>query len=171
MTVVSPAETGVADQYRAVMRNFPASVNVITAKRDTQDHGMTATAVCSVSMDPASLIISINNNTLLHDMLLETAAIAVNVLNDTQSQISNAFSGAVPPEDRFKAAEWARHSSGLYTLQTAVSVVICHRKAAVPYGTHTIFIGDVQDVPVLTSAPSLVYANGSYCGTAQLEHR
>lgn len=50
------APEGVGQNFRTTMRRFPATVTVITAcaTGDQRDHGMTVTAVTSVSMEPPS---------------------------------------------------------------------------------------------------------------------
>ncbi len=67
--------------FRATMRKFPATVTVATANDRGRDHGMTVTAIRSVSMSPPSLMVCLNNKTLLHEMLLTQANFAVNVLS------------------------------------------------------------------------------------------
>lgn len=66
------APEGVGQNFRTTMRRFPATVTVITAcaSGDQRDHGMTVTAVTSVSMEPPSLLVCLNNRTLLHGAAL-----------------------------------------------------------------------------------------------------
>lgn len=162
----------VADCFRSAMRNFPATVCVLTSHVDGRDHGMTATAVCSVSMEPPSLMVCLGQHTLLHEMLIEGSKFAVNVLGADDQDLSNAFSGGVPPEERFNSDGWTRDSaSGLMVLKRAPAVLVCCRKAAVPFGSHTLFIGEVQSALTDQSAATLVYANASYCGIKPLEAR
>ena len=161
----SPAIAGIpiSDAFRSTMRRFPATVTVISACRNGADHGMTATAVTSLSMDPPSLVICLNNRTYLHDMLLEVPEFAVNVLTDHQALVSEGFSGKVAPERRFESAEWIRHARGMMVLETAHASVVCRRMGAVPYGTHTIFIGQVLDTRLSEATVPLMYENASYC--------
>lgn len=157
----------VSANFRSLMRQFPATVTVITGRHDGVDHGMTATAVTSVCMDPPALLVCLNNRTYLHDMLSRQPEFAVNVLASTQGGISDAFSGKATPQERFSHGEWTRHeSSGLMTLQTAHARAICQRIAAVPYGTHTLFIGRVLDAFTAETTRPLLYENAQYCSTA-----
>lgn len=149
-------------QFRATMRKFPATVTIVTASDGTRDHGMTVTAVTSVSMEPPSLMVCLNNRTLLHAMLLSQASFAVNVLSQSHAAISDAFSGKVDPEERFATGGWERNEAGMMTLPSAHSNVICTRMAAIPYGTHTIFIGQVTSARVDDAARPLLYSDASY---------
>jgi flavin reductase (DIM6/NTAB) family NADH-FMN oxidoreductase RutF len=157
----------IGDAFRATMRRFPATVTVISACRHGTDHGMTATAVTSLSMDPPSLVICLNNRTFLHDMLLEVPEFAVNILTDRQMGISEGFSGKVAPEKRFDSESWMRHPRGMMVLDTAHASVVCRRMGAVPYGTHTIFIGQVIDSRLSEATIPLMYENASYCAPQQ----
>ena len=51
-----------ADQFRSAMRHLTGGVSVITAGRGGDITGMTVTSVSSLSIEPASLIVSINRD-------------------------------------------------------------------------------------------------------------
>jgi flavin reductase len=53
---------------------------------------MTATAVCSVSDEPPSLLLCVNRNARLHDILAANGVFCVNILAAGQEAISQAFS-------------------------------------------------------------------------------
>jgi flavin reductase (DIM6/NTAB) family NADH-FMN oxidoreductase RutF len=163
MTVQSLPDASIGAHFRAAMRKFPATVTIVTGARDGADHGMTVTAVTSVSMEPPSLVVCLNNKTLLHDMLLGEPAFAVNVLSHEQQSLSDAFGGKVDPLERFKLASWRRHESGMQLLDGAHAVVVCKRVAAVPYGTHTLFIGQVIQAELDRTTTPLIYEDARYC--------
>lgn len=152
----------VDEQFRNAMRKFPATVTIVTANDGTRDHGMTVTAVTSVSMDPPSMMVCLNNNTLLHEMLLKQASFAVNILSQEHVEASNAFSGKVEPELRFKKGGWVRSERGMMVLPSAHTTVFCKRMAATPFGTHTIFIGEVVEAVVADTTEALLYADAGY---------
>lgn len=154
-----------AQNFKAAMRNYPATVCVLTMHLNGRDHGMTATAVTSVSMDPPSLLVCLNNRTLLHEMLKEGDSFAVNVLGAGSSAVSNAFSGGVAPEKRFGDGLWTRDDAGMLILNDASANFICQRQAALPFGTHTMFVGEVLDVKCRTDLGPLIYAGAGYCET------
>jgi flavin reductase (DIM6/NTAB) family NADH-FMN oxidoreductase RutF len=149
--------------FKLAMRRFPAAVSVITSADETRCHGMTATAVTSLSLDPPSLIACINRSTLLHDIMLTGRHFCVNVLRRDQVELSSAFSGAVPPEARFAFGTWLTSAQGLSYLADAQINVFCRKVAAVPYGTHTIFIGEAEAVHVRDPIEPLIYQDATYC--------
>ena len=149
--------------FKLAMRRFPAAVTVITSADQTRRHGMTATAVTSLSMDPPSLVVCVNQSSLLHDIMLLARRFCVNVLRRDQIDLSAAFSGALSPEARFGLGAWAVSAEGISYLQNAQVNIFCRKAAAVPYGTHTIFIGEVELVNVHDPVDPLIYQDATYC--------
>lgn len=166
-TTTVPAEE-IGLRFRALMRRYPATVTVVTGQHDGVDHGMTVTAVTSVSMSPPSLLICLNNRTYLHEMLTHQPMFAVNVLAHGQSDLSDAFSGKLSPQDRFGRHQWIRHQSGVLTLIDAHATVVCRRVGAMPYGTHTLFIGQVADAMVQCETQPLLYEDARYCSVQSI---
>lgn len=163
MNAATALDDSVGTQFRATMRKFPATVTIVTAHDGKRDHGMTVTAVTSVSMAPPSLMVCLNSRTLLHEMLLSQADFAVNVLSHAHPQLSDAFSGKVEPAERFARGGWERDPAGMMVLPSAHATVVCRRMAAIPYGTHTIFIGQVTRAQVDDQTRPLLYAESCYC--------
>src|SRR5437899_10427953 len=98
--------------FKLAMRRFPAAVTVITSADQTRRHGMTATAVTSLSMDPPSLVVCVNQASLLHDIMLLARRFCVNLLRRAQDGLSAAFSGALPAEARVGLGEGAVSPDG-----------------------------------------------------------
>lgn len=163
MSVAEARNDGVGEDFRATMRKFPATVTIVTANDGARDHGMTVSAVTSVSMSPPSLMVCLNNRTLLHEMLLNQANFAVNVLSHEHVGLSDAFSGKVDPQERFAMGGWERDAAGMMVLPSAHANVVCRRMVAVPYGTHTIFVGQVTRARVDDRTRPLLYAEAAYC--------
>lgn len=158
--------TSVNTAFRAAMRRFAATVSIVTAGDHEHHHGMTATAVTSVSMDPPSLLVCINQKSTLHDIMHRARRFCVNVLHRDQATLSAAFSGGMPPEKRFELGNWLRCEDGLPYLVDAQANLFCRKAAALPYGTHTVFVGLVEDVGVREVMAPLIYQDAGYCVTA-----
>lgn len=164
-----PVNETVSLDFRATMRRFPETVTVITAHDGKRDHGMTVSAVTSVSMEPPSLVVCLNNRTLLHEMLLGNPIFAVNVLGQEHSPLSDAFSGRALPQDRFNDGRWQRDTAGPLILPEAHAVVICRRVAAMPYGTHTLFVGQVMQARSGDATRPLLYEDAKYCACLPIQ--
>jgi flavin reductase (DIM6/NTAB) family NADH-FMN oxidoreductase RutF len=155
---LDPASDELREAFRLALRRFPAAVSVITSADRDRRHGMTATAVTSLSLDPPSLIVCINQATLLHDIMLLARRFCVNVLRREQAALSSAFSGAVPG-----LGNWMTSAEGVTYLADAQINIFCRKAAAVPYGTHTIFIGEAETVKVRDPIEPLIYQDATYC--------
>jgi flavin reductase (DIM6/NTAB) family NADH-FMN oxidoreductase RutF len=151
--------------FRAAMRRIAATVTIVTADDGERHHGMTATAVTSLSMVPPSLLVCINKKAFLHGILVRAGNFCVNVLHQDHAELSAAFSGAVPYQDRFDVGRWARSADGLHYLTDAQAVLFCHKTRTISHGTHTVFIGEVTQVDVREPVAPLVYQNAGYCVT------
>lgn len=149
--------------FRSAMRRYAASVTIVTASDTTRRHGMTMTAVSSLSMSPPSMIICVNQSTLLHDILQAGRGFCVNVLRHDQGEFCSAFSGGVPAHERFTEKDWQNRQDGLPHLRNAQSVIVCKKMAAIPFATHTIFIGTVEDVLLEDDVKPLLYRNAAFC--------
>jgi flavin reductase (DIM6/NTAB) family NADH-FMN oxidoreductase RutF len=148
--------------FRDAMRRMASTVTIITATDFGRHHGMTVTAITSVSLDPPSLLICLNNRTRLHDIMGQARRFCVNVLHTEQAELSVAFSGALPAEERFDKGAWQKTEDGLGFLTDAQANLFCQKMAAIPFGTHTIFIGQVVEVRLGDAAEPLIYQNASY---------
>ena len=161
MSRKAPTED-VGDAFRQAMRRIASTVSVITAADGDMRGGMTVTSLTSVSLNPPALLTCINQKTRLHRLLLLSDVFCVNVLHSAQVDLSHAFSGAVPHEQRFDKGEWAIDAGGIPYLADAQANLFCRRKAFVSYGTHTIFVGEVERVAMRESIDPLVYLDAVY---------
>ena len=84
---------------------FPTGVTVVTAHDPSgQPIGFTANSFTSVSLDPPLLLICLAKSSRNFAAITGSAGFAVNILSETQKDVSNTF--ARPVEDRFAAVEW-----------------------------------------------------------------
>lgn len=156
------APVAVDVMFRAAMRRIAATVTILTTGDGVLRHGMTATSMTSLSMDPPSLIVCLNRKTRLNDLMQSAEQFCVNVLHVDQSDLSHAFSGAVPAEERFNFGHWAQTPAGIPHLLDAHTNIFCRKTMVVPYGTHTILIGDVEEVVMREARGPLLYHDAAY---------
>ena len=147
--------------YRAAMRRVASTVNVITICVDGVPMGITATAMSSLSMDPPSLLICINQAATMHRSMEEVSHFCVNVLHRDQEDIARMFADRRQHALRF-AAGWDTDCARPPRLLEAQAALLCRRTDHHRFGTHSIFIGVVEDVTVREDVRPLVYLNGEY---------
>jgi len=158
----SPADLGLAEALRAVMRRLPFAVAVITSGRDDDRYAMAATSVTTLSLSPPSMLICVNRSSSIHHPLLHGQGFCVNFLTREHEALARACSGAAPRELRFAAAEFGADQDGRPVLKDALASISCAQDGRYLYGTHTIVIGRVQSVAARSEANPLIYQSGVY---------
>lgn len=157
------SENNLEKQFRLALREIAATVAVITAKDDSRRYGMTVTSVTSLSMGPPSLLVCLNRAASIINAARVAQDFCVNILSQGHEDVSTAFSGGAEGEDRFSVGHWRENkATGLPYLQGAQAALFCRKTAAMPYGTHTILIGDVEEIIVSDVSSPLLYWNAGY---------
>jgi flavin reductase (DIM6/NTAB) family NADH-FMN oxidoreductase RutF/nitroreductase len=174
MTPRDAPDAGAVDlqrDFKTAMRRLAATVCIISTTSEDGWHGMTATAVTSVSVDPPSILVCVNTTTSLHKVLHSGTHFCVNLLRASQESVAGTFSSsAIRGADRFAANAWKANGAedGLPYLVDAQANLFCEIDHTVPYGTHTIFIGRVNAVRNGELVAPLLYADGQYLETRRV---
>lgn len=156
----------VVEQFRLAMRRVAATVNVISLNVHGRPLGITATAVSSLSMEPPSLLACINRAAAVHASMADMANFRVNILHRDQVDIACMFADKNMEDLRF-AAGWELAPDLPPRLIDAQASVLCRRIDHHQFGTHSIFIGVIEDVCVRDDVSPLLYWNGRYGGLDQ----
>ena len=153
-----------AKAYREGMRKLAGAVTIITTDGKKGRGGFTATAVCSVSDTPPTLLVCVNETNDQHDTLLENGQFAVNVLREQQDWLSNRFAGfdGTKGEERFQAGEWQEHAQGVPYLKDGLVSFICQVKEVTKMATHSVVFGEVIGVVGSDHEEGLLYFNAGY---------
>jgi flavin reductase (DIM6/NTAB) family NADH-FMN oxidoreductase RutF len=144
-----------ADAFRQAMRRVASTVNVITICVDGQPMGITATAMSSLAADPPSLLVCINQSASLHGSIRDVSHFGVNVLHRDQEHLARMFADREQHALRF-ASGWEVDCARPPRLLDAQAALICRRIDHHRFGTHSIFIGVVEDVVVRGEVDPLV---------------
>jgi flavin reductase (DIM6/NTAB) family NADH-FMN oxidoreductase RutF len=153
--------------FRTVMRGTAQSVTIITSSdANGNSHGMAASAVISLSMEPPSMCISVNRSASIHPVLAVVGGFCINLLSADQTDLVETFSRSDQRDRRFTSSEWRRGPSGLPYLASARAAIFCSTDHTVDYSTHTLHIGRVTDLKVLEKGPPLLWFDGAYAAMA-----
>lgn len=160
--------------FRDAMSLLTAAVNVITTKGASGVHGFTASAVCSVTDTPPTLLVCMNQAARSHTHFIDNKILSVNVLGVQHEAISNAFASKLSSEERFEYGSWSQLVTGAPVLQDALVSFDCVIDDIQQVGTHSVFMCRVVAIkhaePQAEPSESLVYFNRSYhyVGQAQI---
>ncbi|MGY0571891.1 flavin reductase family protein [Bradyrhizobium sp. RDM12] len=157
--------------FRGAMRHLTGGVSVITAGRGKDITGMTVTSVTSLSIDPPTLLVSINRDASSFPLIRRYGAFGVNILAADQLDVAERFAGkgGLKGADRFAGARWVTAVSGVPLLVGALSAVDCEVEEIVERYSHGIVIGRVRDIRNSARTAALAYWHGQYVAVDQDE--
>ncbi len=146
--------------FRAVMGRFATGVTVITASGARGPVGMTANAVCSLSLDPLLLLVCFDNAARTLSVVRETGRFGVTVLAAGQEPLARVFASKAPEDEKFAGVEHHLHD-GIPVLAGAHAWVACRLEELMPGGDHTIGLGAPTAIEEGEGEP-LVWHRGRY---------
>lgn len=130
-----------AAEFRRTAGLFATGVTVVAAAEDEQIHGMTANAVCSLSLDPMLMLVCIHKQARLAGFLRRASGFSINMLRHDQRALSVYFAGswkeAAPPPFRFV------HWVGGPRLEGCAAAIGCEVESVLEGGDHWIVTGRV----------------------------
>lgn len=165
LSLVHDAEPRVpAGAFRGAMRLLPGGVSVITAGRGRDITGMTVTSVSALSLEPATLLVSINRQSSSWPLLQREGRFAVNFLGDRHREIAERFTGkgGLKGADRFLGVAWQPAKSGVPLLVHALASLDCAVDEVIERHSHAIVIGGVRDIRYSDTLDALAYWQGDY---------
>lgn len=150
-------------EFRDAMARVCAPVNVITTNGPAGRGGFTATAMCSVTDEPPTLLVCMNGKSAQCGLFLENRRFCVNVLAHDHQELAGYFAGRQPEMTaRYAAAEWVDLPSGSQALAGAMVSFDCRLSEARLVGTHHIFIGQVVGIRSRADGNALLYFDRNY---------
>ncbi|MGH7629655.1 MAG: flavin reductase family protein [Gemmatimonadales bacterium] len=145
-----------------MLGRFATGVTVLTVTApDHRPHGMTASSLASVSLEPPLVLVCVDHAARLHRLITGAHTFLVNVLANDQEELSRRF--ADPHDDRFDGVGYRTSTNGLVLLDGALAHIECRRQALYEAGDHTIVLGRVVGGDAREGRP-LMYFRGGYAG-------
>jgi len=148
------------DEFRAALSRFASGITVVTTKdAEGRLHGITVSAFCSVSLDPPLILICVEKTTGSHYAIEQSGIFVVNVLNASQSELSERFASTLP--DKFDDIDFVMGINCIPLLGGSLVNLECRLKSVCDGGDHTIFVGEVERAMIRDGDP-LVYFHSDY---------
>jgi flavin reductase len=151
-------------QFREAMSQLGAAVHVITTAGPAGTAGFTATAVVSVSDQPATLLVCINRRSQVAPILTENRTLCVNTLRAGMDNVADVFAGRTkcPMAERFNTGTWSELATGAPALTDAVVAFDCRVIEIKAVATHNVVFAGVVSVKLGRPGPALVYHERAY---------
>ena len=152
-----------SDALRAAMRAWSAGVTVVTAKHEDEQHGMTVNSFTSISLSPALITISLQQNTRTHELVMKSRAFGLTILAADQTAVSDLFAGRKPEvQDRFAILKTETLVTGSPLIVGGLSWLDCRVVHPYDAGMNTLFISEVVAASGTGSGEPLIYHNREY---------
>lgn len=153
--------------FRNGMAMLTGAVNVVTTDGPGGLAGFTATAVCSVTDQPPTLLVCLNQSSRVHDAFAANRVLCVNPLSAAQRSLSEVFSDRnLTAQERFARAGWSPLSTGSPAFSDSLVNFDCRITDIHSVGTHSVLYCEVVDLRINGTADGaavgLVYFNRTY---------
>lgn len=149
--------------FREGMSRMGAAVNLITSDGPAGKHALVASAVCSVTDTPPTVLVCINRDSFVHDKFLQNGHLCVNVLAAQHEALSNTFARYVEGVDRFAQGKWITKETGCPVLEDANVALDCRIGSLIEQGSHSVMFCEVRAVHLCeTPSKGLVYFSRDY---------
>ena len=156
------------EAYREGMARLAAAVNVVTTDGPSGRGGFTASAVCSVTDDPPTLIVCVNLASRQNEIIRMNRVLCVNTLAAGQAEIATLFSTKeLPIAERFAVGQWSALATGSPVLEGAIAAFDCRVVERLERGTHSVIFCEVQAVRSAAGLEPLIYADRGYRSLAR----
>ena len=153
----------IAEVMRLAMRGTASSVcAVTTALPDGSWRGATVITLISVSLNPPSVLVSLDSASRIHAAVLSTRRFGVTVFALQHRAIAASFADPTKHDERFAIGNWLAGDDGLPVLADAVANLSCKTADTLLFGDHTVFVGGVERVSSDQTQEPLVYHDGRY---------
>jgi flavin reductase (DIM6/NTAB) family NADH-FMN oxidoreductase RutF len=149
--------------FRYAMGHFATGVTVMTTARAERMHGMTVSAFASVSLEPLLILVSVERTTVMHDLVLESGAFALNILGERSESTARYFAdNARLAAPEFREGAFRLGVTGSPILNEATGYLEATIAGSHRAGDHSIIVGEVTAVDVVSEEPPLIYYRSGY---------
>lgn len=147
------------------MSKLAGAVSIVATNGPAGQGGITATAVCSVTDSPPTLLVCVNLDSEANKLIKENKCFSVNLLTQEQESLSNRFAGFIPDismADRLLEGDWKTMKTTAPLLAESLASFDCRVSEAKELGSHTVFFAEVVGVILSDNENPLLYFDRGY---------
>jgi flavin reductase (DIM6/NTAB) family NADH-FMN oxidoreductase RutF len=150
-------------RFRSSLRQVASSVALLTAADGDRRGGLTATAACSLSVDPPLMLVCVNRRSRTHEFMRGSDRFCINYLGVHHRELARLFAKSAPDaETKFAIGTWDVSGHGNPILLDSLATIECSVLRRVDEGTHSVFIGAVLDATIRNACDPLLYVEGGF---------
>ncbi len=150
--------------FREVFGRFATGVAVITSAGPGGTGGMTANALCSLSLEPLLVLVCFENEARTLPIVQDAGRFAVNVLSAEQEELAGVFASKLPEAEKLEGVPH-RIEDGVPVIEGTLAWAVCRLRELIAGGDHTIAIGEAVSMglgPAHPGGDPLVWFGGRY---------
>lgn len=145
--------------YRAAVGHFATGVAVVTTAGPAGPAGLTASAVCSLSLEPVLMVVCLDRGSRTLAAVRRAGRLAVNVLAQDQQALAIAFSTKAREAEKFAGVGY-RTEDGLPLLEGTVAWLTGTVRDLLPGGDHVIAVTEVEAADAPGGDPLIFFRSG-----------
>jgi|SRR5579884_1614514 len=150
--------------FREVFGRFATGVAVITSAGSGGSGGMTANALCSLSLEPLLALVCFENGARTLSIVREAGRFAVNLLSAEQEELAGIFASKLPESEKLEDVPHRLHD-GMPIIEGTLAWAVCELRELIAGGDHTIAIGEVVSMGLGGGDPLLWYGGRYHAWT------
>jgi flavin reductase len=150
------------DELRALFRDVPSPVGVVTVEVGGNAAGLTVDSLVSLSADPPLVGIALGRHAALHELLREAGSFAISILASEQEHLAQHFARGVPPIAHWTGIDTTSGELGAPLLDGALGWIECRLVSEHEVGDHTLFVGEAMLVRRGPGREALVHLRRAY---------
>jgi flavin reductase (DIM6/NTAB) family NADH-FMN oxidoreductase RutF len=151
------ASTVDTELFREVFGRFATGVAVITSAGPAGEGGMTANALCSLSLEPLLALVCFENQARTLPIVREAGRFGVNILASGQEELARVFASKLPEAEKLEGVDH-HFDAGVPVIDGALAWAACELRELIAGGDHTIAIGEVVAMGLGGGRPLLWYS-------------
>jgi flavin reductase (NADH) len=146
-------------RFRDAMACLPAAVNIITTDGPSGRCGITASAVCSVTDAPPTMLVCINQASYVHDVLHHNRNVCINVLAAECQDVARDFAGmtACSMDERFARHAWTIGHQSAPVLSHAIASLEGEIVDLKSVGSHSVMFVEIGHISIRSEGDGLIY--------------
>jgi flavin reductase (DIM6/NTAB) family NADH-FMN oxidoreductase RutF len=136
------------DQVKqTVLRMIPYGLYVLTTTDGENYAAATVNWVTQASFNPPLVVVAVKEDSHTHKLIMLSNKFALNVLGKGQGQMAFTFFRPTEYDGKTLSGEaFSVGATGAPILQKAPAFLECEVRGIVPFGDHTVFVGEVVEV-------------------------
>ena len=165
---MSPALPTDPSGLKQAFARFPTGVAVVCSRDgEGNDGGMTANAICSLSLDPLLVLVCFEQQARTLPLVERSGRFSVSILTEEGRELADRFASKIPEGEKLRGVN-TFEVAGMPVIEPSVAWAVCSLNESIAAGDHRIVIGDVESLGT-TDARPLVWFEGSYGSLADAD--